>query len=102
MPEVSEQDITQIGIRLLGDAQTAWRAAEAETAAALGAWCDGTIRDHQAAWSIYVAALDREEAAARDLQRLTSVTGSIDGRQRGLPSSICTTPIRPSSKPASQ
>lgn len=74
MPEVSEHEIAKIGVRLLDDAYTAWRAAEAETAAALRAWFDRTIRDRDAAWTVYQAALDREEAAAHDLQRLTSVT----------------------------
>jgi hypothetical protein len=61
------REIALIGIRLLEDAHLAWEAAEFEADQSLRAWSnDGS----PAAYQAYRAALDREEAAARDLERL--------------------------------
>lgn len=67
-----ELDVTAIGIRLLDDAYMAWRAAEGECEEALQSWLD---RAHARAYPAYRAALEREEAAARDLQRLSEIAG---------------------------
>ena len=68
----SGREIALIGIRLLDDAYMAWQAAELDAEQSLRAWCDG---GHEAAYQAYRAAVDREEAAARDLERLHELTG---------------------------
>ena len=73
MTDASEQQIARIGVRLIDDAYTTWRAAEMEAGAALRSWFDGYWRDRDAMWLTYRAALDREEAAARDLERLSEL-----------------------------
>jgi hypothetical protein len=67
------RDVAEIGVRLLDDAHLGWMAAEVEAEHALHAWFNGAPRHHAAAYLAYRAALDREEAAAIDLQRLTEV-----------------------------
>jgi hypothetical protein len=62
-----------MGVRLLDDAYTAWLAAEIECARALAAWFEGTPRNLSTRYFVYLAALDREEAAARDLRRLSEL-----------------------------
>jgi hypothetical protein len=64
-----EDEVAEIGVRLLDDAYMAWFAAESECEQALRAWLDGAS-GKPAAHFAYRAALDREEAAAWDLQRL--------------------------------
>jgi hypothetical protein len=72
--EPRKQDvIAEIGIRLLDDAQMAWQQAELECGQALTAWRDGAPALSADGYLRYRAALDREEAAARDLQRLWEV-----------------------------
>jgi hypothetical protein len=63
----TSREMAMIGIRLFDDAHMAWEAAEVEAEQALRAWCDD---GRPAAYQAYRAALDREEAAARDLERL--------------------------------
>jgi hypothetical protein len=70
MADKVEPEIAKIGIRLVDDAYLAWMAAESESARALRAWSDVAARHGEDAYYAYLAALDREEAAARDLQRL--------------------------------
>jgi hypothetical protein len=65
--------VAEIGIRLLDDAHMAWQQAELECEQALGAWRDGAPGLSTERYVRYRAALDREEAAARDLQRLWEV-----------------------------
>ena len=67
-------DLAVIGVRLLDDAHMTWVAAEAASGEALRAWFEGPICDRAAAYLSYRAAVDREEAAARDLQRLWVLT----------------------------
>jgi hypothetical protein len=50
--------------------QLKWLAAEAESEHALRAWFDATAPDRTAAYLAYHASVDREEAAAHDLQQL--------------------------------
>jgi hypothetical protein len=68
------REIALIGIRLLDDAYMAWVAAESDAEEALRAWFEGNDGQHWAAHNAYRAAVDREEAAARDLQRLHELT----------------------------
>jgi hypothetical protein len=58
-------------LRRFDIAYLAWFEAESECGQALRNWCDRGPTDRDAATDItYCAALDREEAAARDLERL--------------------------------
>jgi hypothetical protein len=45
----------------------AWMAAREEALAAYRWWCDATTDERRLAYAVYVAAADREDAAARDL-----------------------------------
>jgi hypothetical protein len=69
-------DLARIGVRLLDGAYMMWWAAEMECEEALRGWSAGTKRGGAEAYSRYRAALDREEAAARDLQKLHEVAQS--------------------------
>jgi hypothetical protein len=70
------REIALIGIRLLDDAYTAWVVGESEAEEALRAWSEGLSLQPRAAYQAYLAATDREEAAARDLQRLHELTAA--------------------------
>jgi hypothetical protein len=67
-------ELAQIGVRLLDDAYLAWLSAEAECQRMLEAWSGATSGGGGTAYVAYRAALDREEAAARDLQRVSEAT----------------------------
>jgi hypothetical protein len=71
MTETLGHAVAEIGVRLLDDAYMAWFAAEGECERTLRAWFDRTSGSQSAAYCAYRAALDREEAAAHDLQRLS-------------------------------
>jgi len=69
-PELG-REVAEIGIRLMDDAYMAWFTAAKDSEQALQAWA---AQGHQAdAYSAYRAALDREEAAAGDFQRLSEL-----------------------------
>jgi hypothetical protein len=70
---VLTHEITSLGIRLLDDAHTAWLVAQVECADALWAWFEAPTNRRANAHLVYRAALDREDAAARDLERLTAL-----------------------------
>jgi len=70
MLENLETDVATIGVRLLDDAVLAWFRAESESEVALQAWFRSTGMRRETAYLSYLAALDREEASARDLERL--------------------------------
>jgi hypothetical protein len=72
-PSTTRDVVAEIGIRLLDDAHMAWHQAELECEHALCAWCDATPGLAAEQYVRYRAALDREEAAARDLERLWEV-----------------------------
>jgi hypothetical protein len=72
-PHVLTHEITRLGIRLVDDAHTAWLIAQVECADALWAWFEAGVGRRADASLAYRAALDREEAAARDLERLTAL-----------------------------
>ena len=69
-------ELAEIGMRLLDEAHMAWQWAELECEAALHAWYEGSPRTSAAGYLSYRAALDREEAAAHDLQRLWELARS--------------------------
>jgi hypothetical protein len=68
------REIALIGIRLLDSAYVAWIVAELEAEQAFRAWSEGVAGRPGAAYCAYRAAVDREEAAACDLQRLHEMT----------------------------
>jgi hypothetical protein len=63
-------ELAEIGIRLLDEAHLAWQRAEFDCEQTLRAWYDGPPRAGTELYLSYRAALDREHAAARDLERL--------------------------------
>jgi hypothetical protein len=71
-------DVSGIAIRLLDDMYDAWSRAQLECHNALRAWLDSGSRldagsRNHVAYCAYRAALDREEAAAVDLARLSQL-----------------------------
>ena len=62
-------ELAEIGVRLIDGAYMAWLVAERECDEAMRAWQE----ERPGAYWGYRAALDREEAAARDLQRLSEL-----------------------------
>lgn len=69
----TRDEIVDIGIRLLDDAHLAWQRAELECEEMLEAWYGAAPRAAVDWYRSYRAALDREEAAARDLERLWEI-----------------------------
>ena len=63
-------ELAEIGIRLLDEAHVAWQRAELECELALQTWYEGPPRNSVDSYLSYRAALDREQAAAHDLERL--------------------------------
>ena len=70
MPEDINMELAAIGLRLLDDAYLAWFSAESESEGALRTWWQSTGSSRSVAYAAYRASLEREEAAARDLERL--------------------------------
>jgi hypothetical protein len=70
----TSRDLAVIGVRLVADAHMSWVAAEIESEHALHAWVDAPAPQGAGAYLAYQAAVDREEAAARDLKRLSELT----------------------------
>ena len=70
----TSRDLAVIAVRVLDDAHMTWVAAEVESEYALRAWFDAGAAQSAGAYLAYRAAVDREEAAARDLQRLSELT----------------------------
>jgi hypothetical protein len=68
-------ELLDAGIRLVDEAHASWSLAAVQCAEALRAWRDAGPFDRTAANAAYRAALDREEAAARDLERLATLAG---------------------------
>ncbi len=64
-------EVASIGLRLVDEAYMAWRTAQMQCQTALRAWFDACPRNRAEANWVYRAALDREQAAARDLQWLS-------------------------------
>ena len=80
----TNRDLASIGVRLLDDAHMTWVAAEVESEHALRAWFDAVAPQTTDAYLAYCAALDREDAAARDLQRLSDLTQPCRSRLEGV------------------
>ena len=70
MIDKAQNEIAAIGVRLLDDAYLAWFSAESECEQALHSWFHATGEQRTTAYFAYRAALDREEAASHDLERL--------------------------------
>jgi hypothetical protein len=68
--------LAEIGIRLLDEAHLAWHRAELECELALEAWYEAPLRESTDRYLSYRAALDREQAAAHDLERLWDLARS--------------------------
>jgi hypothetical protein len=76
--------LTVIAARVVDDAHLTWVAAEVESEQALRAWFDAGAPEREGAYLAYRAAVDREQAAARDLHRLSDLTHSCrEPRARG-------------------
>ena len=69
-----------IAARALDVAHMAWVAAEVEAEHALRAWFEASAPQDAIAYLTYRAAVDREEMAAGDLQRLSELTQSCQER----------------------
>jgi hypothetical protein len=76
MPENAETEVAMIGVRLIDDAYLAWFRAEDECETMLRKWFQATGERREPAYLAYLAALDREEASARDLERLWNVAST--------------------------
>ena len=63
-----------IAERVLDDARMTWVAAEIDSEHALHAWFDASARQGAGAYRAYSAAVEHEQAAADDLQRLYELT----------------------------
>jgi hypothetical protein len=74
MSKETEQEVAEVGVRLLDDAYMAWFIAESESEQALRAWFKAAPAQRAESYLVYLAALDREEAAAHDLERLSHLT----------------------------
>jgi hypothetical protein len=66
-------ELVDAKIRLIDEAHFSWSLAALESEDALWAWCDAHPTERRAANLSYRAALDREEAAARELERLAAI-----------------------------
>ena len=67
-------DLAVIAVRALDDAYMTWVAAEVDSEHALRAWFGAGPPQSADAYLAYRVAVGREEAAARDLQRLSELT----------------------------
>jgi hypothetical protein len=69
MTDNANSEVAATGVRLFDDAYLAWFSAESECEQALRRWFQQND-EPATAYLAYRAALDREEAAAHDLERL--------------------------------
>lgn len=74
MTVATTRELAEIGIRLLDEAFQSWETAQLCCDEALHRWREAAPGRRSAAHTAYRAALDREEAAARDLQRLVEAS----------------------------
>jgi hypothetical protein len=66
-------ELLQAGMRLADEAHGSWSVAALQCGEALRAWRDAAPWERGVANVAYRAALDREEAAARDLEQLAAL-----------------------------
>lgn len=87
IPATDETNTTRalavIAVRVLDDAYMTWVAAEVESEHALRGWVEAGERQRAGAYLTYRAAVDREETAARDLQRLSALTHAYQEQLAG-------------------
>lgn len=83
MTEKTETEVAQIGVNEIDEAYLTWFGAESECEDALRTWFAGA---GAAGYLTYRAALDREEAAARELGRLWGLAQSRAHTPVGTPS----------------
>ena|ERR1700689_2708723 len=76
----SRRDAVEIGVRLLDEAHTIWLIAESEAEQTLEAWREQGSGSRADRYRAYLAAVEREEAAARDLRRLYEIASPRLGR----------------------
>jgi hypothetical protein len=74
------RDVAEIGVRLLDDAYMTWLIAESEAEQTLEAWREQSSGTRASRFRAYLAATEREEAAARDLQRLSEIASAYPVR----------------------
>jgi hypothetical protein len=72
MIENSSNEAIDLQVRELAVAHRAWSAATRECDRALHAWFESSGADDALRYAAYRAALDREQAAARELERLAT------------------------------
>jgi len=77
MSKTIRHEAADAELRGLEDAYLAWLEAAVDSERALHHWFDGAPREHAPLYAAYRAALDREEAAAAELERLS---GTRSGR----------------------
>jgi hypothetical protein len=84
MLDKTEADTTAITVGVIDDAYCAWFTAESACEMALRDWFSATGEERERTYLAYVAALDCEEASARDLaRRWDAAPGSASSK--GLP-----------------
>jgi hypothetical protein len=66
-------EVASTGLRLVDEAYMSWRTAQMQCQTAMRAWFDARPRYRAEANSVYRAALDREQAAAHDLESLSDL-----------------------------
>jgi hypothetical protein len=74
MTSSSGHGVVDVRARLTDEAYIAWRSAESECEQCLRAWFEARATVRRSAFFAYQAALEREEAAARDLELLHAPT----------------------------
>jgi hypothetical protein len=67
------REVPGVSVRLVDAAYMSWCTAQSQCQTALRAWFDAAPRDRAEANCAYRAALDREQAAARDLESLSQL-----------------------------
>jgi hypothetical protein len=66
-------EVASVEIRLIDEAHMSWCTAQVQCETALRAWFEAGPHDRAEANCVYRAALDREQAAARDLESLSEL-----------------------------
>lgn len=73
-----QDDPATIGMRLIDEAHMGWCCAQIQAHQALDTWLDAPARARKDRHIAYLAALDREEAAASDLARLWALADGVE------------------------
>jgi hypothetical protein len=73
MARTISREVASLAIRLVDEAYMSWCTAQTQCQSALRAWFDAGPRDRAEANWAYRAALDREQAAASDLESLSQL-----------------------------